>query len=146
MSRHDAWSRARLPHSNPRTLYVRALWFALAGLVVAVMLRGGVQAVSDGYRTSAAVLQLEEELADVQREHDALQDRLAFLATPEGKRLEAVYQFKLVRPGEHLLTVRQDDETRETMSTFDPGPARSEQPAEVVKRYIHSPSKRPSGE
>jgi len=140
MTRHDAWRRGRPSNSKRGILQTRTLWFALAALAVVAMLRRSVQTVGDGYRTSAAVLKLEAELAELQREHDELQNRLAFLATPEGKRLEAAYQLKLVRPGERLLTMRQDDETRDAMSALDSDQSRAEQPAEIVKRLARSPA------
>jgi hypothetical protein len=120
---------------------MRVLWFTLAGIAVLAILRGSAQTITDGYRTSAGVLQLEEQLDKLQREHDELQGRLEFLGTPEGKRIEAAHQLKVVRPGEHLLTMRQDDETREAMASFESGRSRAEQPAEVMKRLLRSPGK-----
>jgi hypothetical protein len=135
------------PHaSRSRILRTRILWFSLAGLAVFVMLRRSAQTASEAYRTSADVLRLEQELTDVQREHDELQGRLESLGTAEGKRMEAAHQLKLVRPGEHLLTVREDDETREAMSSFDAEPSRADQPLEVIKRMAHSPSRPGSGD
>ncbi|MFQ5810390.1 MAG: hypothetical protein ACE5JM_12280 [Armatimonadota bacterium] len=146
MSRQVGWGRIR-PHAvRRRIIQMRILWFTLAGIAVLAILRGSAQTITDGYRTSAGVLQLEEELGKLQREHDKLQGRLELLRTPEGKRLEAAHQFKVVRPGEHLLTMRQDDETRAAMSSFDARRSRSEQPVEVLKRLVRSPRKQASGD
>ena len=143
MMTQSAGRRSRPSGARPRILRMRTLWFALAGLAVVVMLRRGTQTITEGYQTASAVLRLEEELAELQQEHDELQWRLQFLRTPEGKRLEAARQLVLVRQGEHLLAPPHDDEAREAMSGLGGDPSRARQPAEIVKRWARSPGTRP---
>jgi hypothetical protein len=124
---------------------VRTLWLLLAGLAVFAFIRRGVQAVNEGYRTSATVLELEADLEALRREHDELQGRLQSLGTDEGKRQEAAHQSKLVKPGEHLLVMRDDEETRKAMAQFDTVQSRAKEPTAVVERLVRSPRKPQSG-
>lgn len=119
---------------------LKALLVVLAALVLfAAVGRRAISTFVRGYTTAAEVLELEDELREAQRETERLRAWRDEAATEESQALEARRQLMLVRKGERVLSVEEDEETKKAVAAMEGRQRRSGQPEKVLGRWLVSP-------
>ncbi|MFQ6130596.1 MAG: hypothetical protein ACE5R4_01025 [Armatimonadota bacterium] len=142
MSRHGPQPARRLSgrRSGGVGRRLKALLIVLAALVLfSAVGRRALGTFVRGYITAQEVLVLERELEEAQREAARLQARRDEAGTQEGRRTEARGQLMLVKKGERVLTVANDEDVEEAVADIEGRQERSSSPQEVARRWLLSP-------
>ena len=110
--------------------------FFIAGIFLAVFI--SVKAVRESYRSKTIDLEVEnlkKEAEHIQNENDAIEERIAYLKTPQFQEKIAKEKLNLQKPDENIVIVKRDVNQKPKIETLQPVAVKSEQEIQNYQKW-----------